>query len=217
MKTYLKSMLVAFAVFCCGSGAYAQYYSIINQTTSMLQTALSGGFRYRGFVDASYSRGLGNNRTDMLEFSTTQGLKYSSWFFMGVGAGVDVMFAHAGEPSGNPYDKSLTETGCMVPLFTEFRFTIGGEQSPAVFISARVGASFLLGKDYLRVGDGYINRSECFYFKPTIGMRIPVSKTNAKQAFNFGASYTLITTEYWSGYNRNISLSAMGLSVGFEW
>ena len=217
MKNYAKCLMALLAVMCSATAAQAQYYSIVNQATSMLQTALTGGFRYRGFVDASYNRGLGDNRADMLEFSTTQGVKYADWFFMGVGAGVDVMFAHPADEYSNPYDKSLTETACMVPLFTEFRFNIGGDASPSFFIAARVGASFLIGKDYLQVGDGHINRSECFYFKPIAGLRIPVSGTNPKQAFNIGASYTLITTEYWSGHSRNLALSSMGISIGFEW
>lgn len=217
MKNYAKWVVALLSLLCFPAAASAQYYSIVNQATSMLQTALTGGFRYRGLVDASYNGGLGANRADMLEITTTQGVKYADWFYMGVGAGVDVMFAHPSDEFDNPFDKSVTETACMVPLFTEFRFNIGSETSTSFFIAARVGASFLIGKDYLQVGDGYINRSECFYFKPMLGLRIPVSAANPRQALNIGASYTLLTTEYWSGHSRNLALSALGISVGFEW
>ena len=219
MKKFTAVAIAAILGLFAAQKAQAQYYSIINQGTNMLSTALRGGFAYRGLVDASYNRGIGDHQASFLELTTTQGVKYASWFYMGVGAGVDVMFAQAdddyiGEVANN---KGLRETACMIPLFTEFRFNIGNEAQTGFFIGLRVGASFLMGKDYVQVGDGYINRSECFYFKPTLGLRIPVNKNNSKQAINVGASYTLVNTDYWRGYSSNITLNSLGLSVGFEW
>ena len=159
-------------------GASAQYYSMINQATNMMQTVFSGGMRYRGMVDASYVQGIGNKRADFLEFSTTQGLKYADWFFMGIGAGVDVMFVHAGDPQWlQNSGKSLTTTACMIPLFTDFRFIIGGEKQIGFFIDIKAGCSFLVGKNNVQIGDGYLNRSECFYLKPGLVCASPYRRT----------------------------------------
>ncbi len=200
-------------------GASAQYYSMINQATNMMQTVFSGGMRYRGMVDASYVQGIGNKRADFLEFSTTQGLKYADWFFMGIGAGVDVMFAHAGDPQWlQNSGKSLTTTACMIPLFTDFRFIIGGEKQIGFFIDIKAGCSFLVGKNNVQIGDGYLNRSECFYLKPGLGLRIPVSQDNTKCAFNISAVYNLVTSNYWwQTSSSNITLNGFGVSIGYEW
>lgn len=213
-------ILMAMLALAGAGKAHAQYYSLINQTSGMLQTALTGGFRYRGLVDASYNRGLGDHRANLLEFTTTQGLKYADWFFMGLGAGVDVMFVPGDYAGPYPDNKGVTSTACMIPLFTEFRFNIGSADAIGLFISARLGAAFLTGNDAVQVGDGYIDQCESFYFKPSIGMRVPVSKSNSKQAFNIGLSYTLISNGgwYYNSYNSNdITLNSLGLSIGFEW
>ena len=54
----------------------------------------------RGFVDATAMAGLGHNRANILSVSTSQGFQYTSWFYMGVGLGVDVAFSN--------YDGSLS-------------------------------------------------------------------------------------------------------------
>lgn len=209
--------------------AKAQYYQAVNQATNMLQTALTGGFMYRGMVDASYTTGIGTNGCSSLEFSTTQGVKYADWFYMGVGAGVNIIFAGEGDVHhspiisnpGNGYDPyySVHDTGVIMPLFTDFRFYIGKEEDVSFYIGAKVGAAFLLGKNYLRTPDGYLNNSEGFYFKPTIGCRVPLSSTNSKYAINFGVSYQLITNNYWDwgGYYNNTTVNSLGVTVGFEW
>lgn len=71
----------------------AQYYQIANQLPQLISPALSGSLNYKGFVEVSGLAGVGHNRANVIDFSTTQGFQYSSWFFMGVGAGVDVVMA----------------------------------------------------------------------------------------------------------------------------
>lgn len=209
--------------------AHAQYYQAINQATDMLSTALRGGLNYRGMVDASYTTGIGTNGCSSLEFTTSQGFKYADCFFMGVGAGVNVMFAGEGDeghtysPSGwgNGYDpyRRVHDTGVIMPLFTDFRFFIGNEKDVNLYIGMKVGASFLIGKSYLRTPDGYLDNNEGFYFKPTLGVRVPLSTNNPKYALNFGVSYQLITNSYWnwSGYYSNTTVNSLGASIGFEW
>lgn len=205
-------ILIAVAVV---APAKAQYYQMINQGTQMINTALQGGFNYRGFVEGSYLNGIGNNRANFLEITTTQGFMKADWFYMGIGAGVDVVYANYGVAQSQINGQSTTQTGVMIPLFTDFRFNIGSQSSTSAFVDVRVGASFLVGRDRLQVGDSYINRNECFYFKPSIGTRIPVDKNNSSHAFNIAASYLLVNTGYWN-YDT-INLSAVGITIGYEW
>lgn len=229
MSRFRHIILVAFCALAGTGAAHAQYYQTISQATDMLSTALQGGLNYRGMVDAAYTTGVGKNGCSSLEFSTTQGFKYSDWFFMGVGAGVNVMFAGDGDRGndvrphgwGNGYDSGygVHDTGVLIPLFTDFRFFIGKEQDVSLYIGAKVGASFLIGKSYLRTPDGYLDNSEGFYFKPTLGVRVPLSADNPKIAMNFGVSYQLVTNSYWnwSGYYSGTTVNSLGATVGFEW
>lgn len=78
--------------------ASAQYYEIATQLPQLISPALSGSLNYKGFVELSGTAGIGNNRVNDIGISTTQGFRYASWFFMGVGAGVDVVMAQ--QPDG---------------------------------------------------------------------------------------------------------------------
>lgn len=221
MKTLSKVALCTCIAITSSIAANAQYYQAVNQVTNMLQTALQGGFNYRGFVDAGYVNGIGDKQASFLEFSTTQGVKYGNIFYMGVGIGVDVMFTDYNGGTGNwlSENQKSTQTAVMIPMFTDFRLNFGQPTSTGFFIDLKVGAAFYTGNKYIRVGDGYINTSSSFYLKPTIGVRVPVSKSNPKLAMNFGASYQLLTNNYWynPNHNNNITLSSLGLTVGFEW
>lgn len=221
MIALTKLALAASVAIASATAANAQYYQAINQVTNMLQTAFSGGFNYRGFVDAGYVNGIGDKQASFLEFSTTQGVKYGNIFFMGIGMGVDVMFTDYNGGTGNwlPSNEKSTQTAVAIPMFTDFRLNFGQPTSTGFFIDLKVGAAFYVSDNYIRVGDGYINSSSSFYLKPTIGVRVPVSKSNPKLAMNFGASYQLLTNSYWynPNHNNNITLSSLGLTVGFEW
>lgn len=209
-------------------GASAQYYQIANQLTDMVTTGLSAGLNYKGFVEAGFLGGVGNQRADVLSFSTTQGVTYSSWFFMGVGLGADVLFAHSDyQFSGRPdypwdgYDDSRgrTKTGVVIPLFTDFRFNLGNPQSMSCFIDLKVGCSFLVGSNYLQVGDGVLTSSENFYLRPGLGLRFPLSP-NGRQALSVAVNYQLMTSNYWSWYGRasnSATLSAVGATLSYEW
>lgn len=222
-------MALASAMLLTAATASAQYYDLANQLVNMAQPALQGGFNYRGMVDAGYTIGVGRNGCSSLEFTTTQGFKYSSWFFMGVGAGVNIVFAgqddtpaysgYRGWGDGYHDDYKQRDTGVMIPLYSDFRFNIGGEQNASFFIDLRIGAAFLVGKNYLRTPDGVLDNSEGFYFRPTLGVRIPVNSKNTRQAINIGASYQLITNNYWTygGYYDNTTVNSVGATIGFEW
>lgn len=201
----------------------AQYYQIANQLPQLISPALSGSLNYKGFVEVSGLAGVGHNRANVIDFSTTQGFQYSSWFFMGVGAGVDVVMAQ--QPQGwrpNPdYDymyRGNTKAKVMIPLFSDFRFNIGSQEATSFFIDFKVGASWLIGSDYLRMADGFMTNETQFYFRPSVGLRIPVSKERPDHAVNVGVSYQLLTSNnnyYWN--DNSLTLNNLGVSISYEW
>ncbi len=204
--------------------ASAQYYEIANRIPSLIQPAISGSMRYKGFVDLGYSKTLGNYNADFLEVSTSQGFQYTSWFYMGVGIGADVLFAHKNDNWGDGWedpsygkDHGSMTTAVMLPLFTDFRFNIGGNKGASFFIDLKLGCSFLLSNKYISIGDGYLTNQEYFYLRPSLGIRIPTNSKNPKQAFDLGVSYKLLTSNYWNSRSRDITLNSLGVTVAYEW
>lgn len=223
MKKILTTIIMAVAAMAV-TPAEAQFYEIANQLPSLISPALSGSMKYRGIVDAHYLKGIGNYNADFLGASTSQGFQYQSWFFMGVGIGVDVVFSHPDEDFGSwgesypDYARhSSRTTGVMIPIFTDFRFNIGNTSKASFFADVKVGCSFLVGKDYMRIGSGYLTNQEYFYLRPSIGVRIPTGGENSKQAFNVGIEYQLLTSDYWSSWNRNVTLNSLGAVLSYEW
>lgn len=219
MKAITKFIAAGVLLTASAQTVSAQYYQLVNQATDMIGTAIRGGANYRGFFDVSYVRGIGDKKANFLEFSTTQGLKYGNLFFMGVGAGVDLMHTEVNTTAWSPTNHNTTRNAVMIPLYTDFRLNTGSPATASFFLDVKVGGGFFVSNDYILVGDGYINSSSSFYLKPTVGLRIPVSKTNPKLAVNVGGSYQLITNSYWynPGQNNSVTLSALGLNIGFEW
>ncbi|MCM1505434.1 MAG: hypothetical protein NC127_09590 [Muribaculum sp.] len=203
-------------------GVRAQYYQIANQIPQLISPALSGSLNYKGFVELSGMAGLGHNRANVISVSTTQGFRYASWFFMGVGAGVDVVMAQqpAGWQPSPGYDymyRGNAKTKAMVPLFSDFRFTFGPASS-AFFLDIKLGAAWMIGRDYLRMADGFMSNQTQFYLRPTIGVRIPVSASRQNQAFNVGVTYQLLTSNnnyYWN--DNSLTLNNIGVSLSYEW
>lgn len=221
----LLSLAVA-AVLAAGMAvpARAQYYEIANQLPSLISPALSGSMQYRGFVEASGLAGMGKNRANFLGISTSQGFQYASWFFMGVGMGVDVAMAQQNDRYGawDPDDweyGGTAKTKCMIPVFTDFRFRICNDNSVAAVIGLKLGAAWLLGDDDLMMKTAYMSNETQFYFRPSLGVRIPVSSQNPKQAVNVAVTYQLLTSNnnytYW--HDNSVTLHNLGLTVGFEW
>lgn len=217
----MKRILTAALVALMALGARAQYYGIVNQVANMVQTAVTGGLNYRGLFEAEYLAGVGNNKVSFLNFTTSQGFKFTNWFFMGAGLGVDVAFSSIDDDSMRDPNTSVTKTGVMIPLFTDFRFNIGPEDAPSFMAGLRLGGTFLIGSDYLQLNKGYLSSKEYFYLRPSAGMRIPLSSTDKRLAMNVQLSYQLIAGRnyyYWGyGNQGNVALSAIGAAVSFEW
>lgn len=211
MKRFRKILLIVASLFMFTNVAYAQYYQLANQLGEMIKPALSGSFNYKGHVDVAYLHGFGpsGKKVDIISATTTQGFNYASWLFMGVGAGVDFALT--------PKDRFVnnSEVGVILPLFTEFRFKIGNQNKTSMFIGLRLGASFLVSDIYMGTGNGYITSEECFYLKPSVGVRIPINKKKPKQAVNISASYQLMTPG--CSYYDSLTLNNFGATIGFEW
>lgn len=217
----MRRLFVGALVSLMALTANAQYYGIANQVANMVQTAVAGGLNYRGLVEAEYLAGVGNNKVSFLNFTTSQGLKMNSWFYMGAGLGVDVAFASIDDENPRDMNTSVTKTGVMIPLFTDFRFNIGQEDAPSVLLGLRLGGTFLVGSDYLQLNNGYLSSKEYFYLRPSVGMRIPLSSSDKRLAMNVQISYQLIAggNYYYWGYGNNgsVALSSIGAAVSFEW
>ena len=220
MKKTLLSILLFITVFAVPS--QAQIYEAINTLQSVISPALSGSGRYKGFVEAGYSHTLSHYNGDFIEFSTSQGYQYNSWFYMGAGLGVDVLFSHPGKNNGvmqtpPPGNRPVATTAPMMPLFADFRFLIAGSTNISFFLDLKVGCSFLLTNRNIAIGDGYLTNREYFFLDPSIGLRLPCNKKNNKQAVDVGVKYKLLTSNYWYNYNNNITLQSLGAFVAFEW
>ena len=216
MKKLFKCAIVA-AMLGSTATANAQYYAIADRLANMITPAIYGGLNYKGLVEVSAIKGIGENNGDFVGISTTQGFKYADWFFMGVGLGVDLLMTHV--DNYNFEHETITKTGCVIPLFTDFRFNFGNQSYVSYFIGAKVGCSFLVGNNDISVNRGYITSSECFYLKPSIGVRIPAGSGD-RTAVTIAASYQLITPGYrqYNYYNnQSISLNGLGVTLGFEW
>lgn len=196
----------------------AQYYEIANQIPRLISPALSGKLNYKGYAEVSYMKGMGNDRIDYLDISTTQGFKFASWFYMGIGAGIDVMFPNY-EKYNTDKEYNTPDAGIMVPLYSDFRFFIGKQDKISLNIDLRLGAAFNFTEDF-RTTHGYLAGEECFYLKPSLGIRIPINKNRPKQAINVGVGYQLLVSDWWtfSGhYDNNKAFSNLGATIGFEW
>lgn len=212
----VRKFLVLATLACLAPAAKAQYIAAANQISSLLGPALSGSFNYKGFVELSGVAGLGENRANFAEISTSQGFTYSSWFFMGAGMGIAV--AHSTADFGKDYQPgNYSQTKAMIPIFTDFRFFLGNTSSIGGYIDIKLGAAWMIGRSYLCTSHGYLTNAAQFYCKPSVGIRIPTGK-GGRQAFDIGLTYQLITSDnYYSWNNSSISLSNLGLTLGYEW
>lgn len=225
MKRLIRTTLILTALIFAALPASAQYYEIANQVRNLITPALSGGANYKGYVEASVLGGLGDNRASIFGISTSQGFRYSSWFYMGAGIGVDVAVANRGDgnlPEGERPDyfsHTSSQTKAMIPVFSDFRFIIGSNPaSTQAYIDLKLGATWLIGSGFLELADARIGGNAQFYLKPQVGVRVPVSASNPRQALNFGLTYQLITSSNNYGwYSSSVSLNNIGLSIAFEW
>lgn len=199
--------------------AYAQYYQIANQAADMLTTSFLSGQKYKGFAEAAYFKGVGDTNADFLDISTTHGFQYNSLFYVGLGIGVDILFPRTEDNWGHSWnqDYDASSTGVLIPLYTDLRLTPGNIGKTGVFIDIRIGASFVVSSGYIRINEGFLTSDELFYFRPSVGARIPIGQKEGKQAVSIGVNYKLLTSNYWYNDNYSVTLNSFGVSLGFEW
>lgn len=224
IKHLIRAAVTASAAL-AASTASAQYYQMANQLPQLISPALSGSLNYKGFVELSGLAGLGGSRANDISLTTSQGFRYSSWFFMGVGAGIDVMMARRDRPDindGPTFDavSSSTKTRAMIPLFSDFRFNIGAVSNASFFIDIKLGAAWLLGGN-LYMDDGYLGTDTQFFLRPSAGVRLPVAAGDTRHAVNIGVTYQLLTSDnnsYYGNYGYgSATLNNLGVSVSYEW
>lgn len=235
---YAAAVCAAVCVLLCGQSARAQYWQAANQLTNLISPALSGSGAYKGSVELMGVAGVGNSKLNHIELATSQGYQYNSWFYMGVGLGVDIVKStipdtDMGPDQSRAYTSGFNNwwmpgdsrfgskrTGVMIPIFSDFRFDIpmGGNGGASMFIDLRFGASWMVGSRYIETTGGYLSNDAQFYFRPSIGARIPINSQNPKQAINIGVAYLLLTSgnNYWY-YDDTQTFSAVGATVSFEW
>lgn len=218
MKRFSR-IIAAVVLLATAFGARAQYYEIANQVQNLLSTALSGSFRYKGYVGMSALAGMGDRRANFVGVSTTQGFRYASWFFMGAGIGVDVAMSRNTSyllPQEDYYYGTHT-TKAMIPVFSDFRFIIGGERT-AAFIDIKAGATWLVGNGELLLDNATMGHGAQFYLRPSIGVRIPVLAGDNRKAINIGITYQLITSDnFYNYYGNSASLNSLGATISYEW
>lgn len=220
-KIFLTLILAVATTF----PASAQYSDIINGITNTIAPALSGAGSYKGFVDLEYTQGFGRYRTNFMTVSTSQGYKFTDWFYMGAGVGVDILWSTVNKGWGedwsahNPdwYSHEHTSSAVMIPVFSDFRFMLGAPTSTSFFINLRVGAAFLCTDSYIQIRDGYLTDQRYFYMQPSVGLRVPINQTNPKQAIDIGLHYRLMTSDYWANWQYNATINGLGVNVAYEW
>ena len=203
----------------------AQYSDIINGLTNAIMPAVSGSSSYKGYVEADYTQGVGNYKSNFMTVCTSQGYKFTPWFYMGAGIGVDLLWStvQAGwgdgwsDQSPEWYNHEKTESAVMIPVFTDFRFNFGSQTSPSFFVNLRAGAAFLCSDSYVKIKNGYLTNNSYFYLQPSVGIRIPVSITKPRQAVNVGLHYRLMTSDYWCGWEHNAVINGLGANISYEW
>lgn len=219
----LKQIAVMAALALGAAAVRAQYYEIASQIPSLLSPALSGSASYKGFVELTGLGGFGTNRANFIELSTSQGFRYSNWFFMGAGLGIDIALARNDRDWSTGiypryYNGNNTSTMALLPIFSDFRFNIGTGRGTSLYIDAKVGAAWFLGNDYLQLHDRIMGHGAQFFLQPSIGVRIPVNSAKPDQAINIGVTYRLLTSDNNYSVNGNsASLNSLGASISFEW
>lgn len=229
MKTIRRHILALGAailsVAACPTTSRAQYYDLVNQIPNLISPALSGSLNYKGYVDVTATFGLGKDRANFVGVSTSQGFRYSTWFFMGAGVGVDVVtssITEIADPDKTPYpiSRATSRTKAMIPIFSDFRFNFGNNNSTSFFLDIKAGATWLIGSSYLELNNGALSNSAQFLLRPSIGFRVPINSKNTKSAMNVGVTYQLITADNSWGYwtpNYSPTLNSLGVTVGYEW
>lgn len=218
----LSALAITGATLFATTHADAQYADIANQIPNLIAPALSGTGTYRGFVELSGVAGIGNNRANFVSLSTSQGYQYTPWFFMGAGVGVDMAkgvneHSHNANRYPDYWYHNSSDTRVMVPVFTDFRVTLG-QGTIRAYADLKTGAAWILGNKYLRINDARMSTYAQFFLQPSVGIRLATSAQHPNNAVNVGLTYRLLTSNnnyYWQ--SNSVTLNGLGMTIGYEW
>ena len=140
--------------------------------------------KFRGFIEAGYSLGVGEPRNNFWLIETSFGYAITPKAYIGAGIGI-----HNFKPVLSTYpkrtDKAQLEDNDpnwkypFIPVYVEGRYSFKNESQNTPWVSLKVGATF-------------INHNG-FYTSPSIGYHF---KSNQFFSFNVGIGYALHTAHY---------------------
>ena len=140
--------------------------------------------KFRGFIDAGYSLGVGEPRNNFWLIESSFGYAITPRAYLGAGIGI-----HQFNPVLSSYpqrtDKAQPEDNDpnwkypFIPIYVEGRYSFNNESHNTPWVSLKVGATF-------------INHSG-FYTSPSVGYHF---KSNQFFSFNVGVGYALHTAHY---------------------
>lgn len=144
--------------------------------------------KFRGFIDAGYSLGVGSPRNNYWLIETSFGYAFTPKTYLGLGLGVHSFNAvlssyplfwnqKAEENVGKHNDPNWQYP--FIPIYVNGRYNLKSESGNTPFVDLKVGATFINHKG--------------FFASPTIGYHFA---SNEFFSFNVGLGYALQTAKY---------------------
>ncbi len=149
---------------------------------------------YRGLIDVGYSFGVGTWDCNRFELLTTHGYQFNSYFYAGVGVGLNVWYFDQGRDIGFPF-------------YAKIRYDILPQNKVCPFIDLNMGYS--------------VGNIKGYYVAPSFGFRLAVAP---KIGVNLSIGYTMqeadvITFDIYTGEiygSDRINMGAIALRLGID-
>lgn len=175
-----KAFTLAFALFIC-SAAFAQF----TNAKSGSRGGNSGGINfgetsYKGFVEAGYAIGLGDDKNDKMkigrfDISTSHGVYFCDRFFAGLGTG----FKWFSKDSENFFN---------IPIFADLRANFLKDSNITPFVGLKIGYAIGIKKTYSYYDYEYDMKFGGFICTPAIGCRFGI---NEKMGLGVSVGYDI--------------------------
>ncbi len=182
-----------------------------------------------------------DNKSLIVDFTTSHGVQLNPFVFIGAGMGVYVptMWATSYYDLNNNYPTFFNlqaesrnavkeQTDCMsiysimLPLFIDLKFEYDVRRKVAPYIDVKLGYQFGIEQNknriYSKNNDQFqITPENGLYFRPSVGLRI---RTSTKTGINFGISYNASIKRNFVFFNSGQTLKINGnaclLNIGFD-
>ena len=190
----IKFFILSLALMVCSSAA-AQFSNTNARGNQRSSRVAGNGFDsngpvagYKGFIDLGYTIGAGDFGEGRISFMTTHGYQINSYFFAGIGTGVN--YFHKSEAWG-------------IPIYADFRGNLMNNGiSP--FIDFKIGYSVV--------------DAEGFFLSPSVGCRFAIgekSGLNISVGYEMQKAKWEVSTKYFS-YSGNENCGGVVLKVGID-